>query len=260
MTLRVAVVLLATALFVGTHAGWAQTTPVAQPSVQALEQRMSQASPDTELKAQATAVQVKQQPLYQAKPDSRQASNWIQRGLTAFGDFLRRLFSSRPPPDVNAPRFEISRALTIIMWVVLAVAVIGGVVIALRHVRWTRRIRAKTIGLMEEDEPDRTADEWLERATALERAGQYREAVRCLYLASLARIDEAGVARFIRSETNWEHLRRIEVSPKRPPALDFRGPTQRFDLVWYGHRVEGSPDVERARRAYEELCQQLGAA
>jgi hypothetical protein len=74
--------------------------------------------------------------------------------------------------------------------------------------------------------------------------------VRCLYLACLLRLDDAGVARFDRSETNWEHLYRIERSPSKPTGLGFRAPTIAFDRVWYGHNVRGLSDVHEFRMWY----------
>jgi hypothetical protein len=111
-------------------------------------------------------------------------------------------------------------------------------------------------GILEDDEPERTADQWLLQAEKLEAEGKYREAVRCLYLACLVRYDDGRVARFRRHETNWEHLYRIEGSSLNP-GLDFRTPTQRFDKVWYGYQVNGPSDVQEFREVYQRLCDQL---
>jgi hypothetical protein len=76
----------------------------------------------------------------------------------------------------------------------------------------------------------------------------------------LLRFDEAGIARFIRSETNWEHFVRIDRSPQRLEHFDFRTLCRRFDLIWYGKQTKGAPDVADFRAAYENLLLQLSEA
>jgi hypothetical protein len=76
-------------------------------------------------------------------------------------------------------------------------------------------------------------------------------------LACLLRFDEHGVARFDRGQTNWEHLARVEASPKRPPSLDFRRATQAFDRIWYGFQCLGAPDVADFRGWYEDVRRAL---
>ena len=114
--------------------------------------------------------------------------------------------------------------------------------------------------MLEDDEPERSLDEWLAEADTLQAQGRYREAVRALYLASLLRFDEARVARFQRGQTNWEHLTRIEASPTMPKDLDFRATTRLFDRIWYGRIVRGKEDVDQFRAWYLNITNTLRAA
>ena len=111
--------------------------------------------------------------------------------------------------------------------------------------------------MLSEEEPELSRDEYLEEADRLNSEGRHREAVRYLYLACLLLFDESGVARFVRGETNWEHLRRIEASEKRPGDLDFQPATRKFDVVWYGMRVEGPSDVQAMRDWYVLIAERL---
>jgi hypothetical protein len=129
------------------------------------------------------------------------------------------------------------------------------VVYAINRFSWSKRLERRAKALLDEDEPERSLDEWLEMADKLEREGKYREAVRSLYLACLLKIDEARIARFERSQTNWEHLARIEASPRRPAELEFREATMAFDHIWYGMRVDGSTDVMRFRNWYRQVTE-----
>ena len=89
--------------------------------------------------------------------------------------------------------------------------------------------------------------------------GEHRMAVRCLYLATLMRLDEAGVAEFRRWETNWEHLRRIQNSPSRPDDLDVSPLTRHFDLIGYGRICKGEMDVAEFREAYLRVVKLLAS-
>lgn len=212
--------------------------------------------------AKAVAQEILSRPVYR-DPGVSERPNWLA-GLfdalgRAIGNWLEKLFDwlgkllSRTPRG-SAPSLNWLQPLVIaILGLLLAVFVFFMV----RHFAWSARRRKRAGGLMDEEEPDRTADEWLVRADELSSQGKFREAVRCLYLACLVRFDDARVARFVRTETNWEHLERIQASPRRPAGVDFLAPTRRFDVIWYGFRTEGMPDVEWFRNQYEELCRVL---
>ncbi len=205
------------------------------------------------------AREIKRNPVYY-DPGVARSSNWISRAFQRLGEWLERI--RMPERKINAPEIPSApgwgNVLIPIVWFVLGAGVLAFLIWAARTFGWKIAKRKKKIaGLLEEDEPERTADEWLVRAGELESEGRHREAVRCLYLACLVRIDEANVARFVRSETNWEHLARIDVSPRKPSTLDFRTPTQRFDLIWYGFLTQGAPDVEDFRNIYRSLCEIL---
>jgi hypothetical protein len=147
-----------------------------------------------------------------------------------------------------------------VVWVILAGLLLAFIVFAVRFVSFSKSKKRKAKAVLEEDEPERTLDEWLALADAHEREGRFREAVRALYLACLLKFDERNVARFIRSQTNWEHLARIESSPKLPVGLDFRAATKAFDQVWYGHKVRGRADVDEFRAWYLSVTEGLKAA
>lgn len=208
----------------------------------------------------AQAIEIKQSPFYRDAGE-KQTRNWLARGFQRIGkwlsDFLERIFGGDRNLNLNpsGPNLGFLSALTPVIWVLFGLAIATFLFFIIR--RFSIQRRSKIGGLMEDDEPERTADEWVTRAQELAAAGRHREAVRCLYLACLVRFDDGNVARFIRSETNWEHLARIHASSKLPAGLDFRTPTQRFDLIWYGHQPTGQGDVDWFLTFYAELCERL---
>jgi Domain of unknown function (DUF4129) len=85
---------------------------------------------------------------------------------------------------------------------------------------------------------DGTSDEMLTSTGALKRAetlsmqGDYRTAVRYLYLSSLLVLDEQGLLRYDRSRTNREYLRSVSSKPELAKPL--HAVIDVFDRVWYG--------------------------
>jgi len=179
-----------------------------------------------------------------------QSSNWIAQSYKRLAEMLSRIKAPRPPAGASAPSLGGLRWLVNVMWGLLVAGVCVFLILVIRNFAWKKASKKMGVGMLDSDEPDRTADEWLDQAAALERAGKFREAVRCLYIAALIRIDEAKVARFIRTETNWEHFDRITLSPKKPPELEFRPATKSFDCIWYGDEPATAANVAHFREFY----------
>ena len=121
------------------------------------------------------------------------------------------------------------------------VAGVGGVAIALLFGYWLSRLLGVFVADAEarrrreagEEEPV-TAAAARQQAVAQAQAGQYRQAVRSLYLSALLRLEERGLVRADRSLTNREYLAQVagqaEVQRHLQPVV------QTFDDVWYGVR------------------------
>ena len=72
----------------------------------------------------------------------------------------------------------------------------------------------------------------MQRAQTLSSQGDYRNAIRYLYLSSLLILDEQGLLRYDRSRTNREYLRSVSSQPQLAGSL--RDVINVFDRVWYG--------------------------
>jgi len=77
-----------------------------------------------------------------------------------------------------------------------------------------------------------TSNGAMQRAQTLSTQGDYRNAVRYLYLSSLLILDEHGVLRYDRSRTNREYLRSVSSKPELAKPLS--DVIDVFDRVWYG--------------------------
>ncbi|MBS1714879.1 MAG: DUF4129 domain-containing protein [Armatimonadetes bacterium] len=210
-----------------------------------------------------TAKSILARPVFR-DPGDRKSRNWfsdsVDRLVRVVRDFFEKLFK----PDLLSGGASTGgaalRLLEPIVWGVLILGLLAFAVVFIAKFTLGKRARGAGGALLDEDEPDLNADEWLLRASELEARGELREAVRCLYLASLRRMDEAAILRFVRTETNWEHLRRYESGSVRPSGLDLRSMTREFDRVWYGHRVQGAEDVAMFRSYYKVVLQAMGRA
>jgi hypothetical protein len=107
--------------------------------------------------------------------------------------------------------------------------------------------------LMSEEEARRSADQWLTEADKLAARGEFRAAVRCLYLACLIRMDESNTLRFERHQTNWEHLYRFRDLTNKPGNFQLEPLTQKFDNAWYGFIPQSQTDVDWFKSEYQAL-------
>lgn len=167
---------------------------------------------------------------------------WWQDLLDRFWAFIARLL-----PDRSTPAGEFIGSL--ITWVggVLLVLVItmalwnllGGLVADARFVA---------------DDP---AEELLSaegaraRAQQLAEGGDYRTAVRYLYLSALLLLEEHNLLRYDRSRTNREYLRSVAHRPELAAIL--QEVVELFDRVWYGFQPLGQDDYDRYAAQVEAL-------
>ena len=89
------------------------------------------------------------------------------------------------------------------------------------------------------------------RAESLSMQGDYRNAIRYLYLSSLLVLDEQGVMRYDRSRTNREYLRSVASRPELANPL--RDVIEVFDRVWYGYEAVD----ENTYKSYVEHVEEL---
>lgn len=99
-----------------------------------------------------------------------------------------------------------------------------------------------------------TADSALQRAQQLSGAGDYRTAVRYLYLSSLLLLEERGLLRYDRTLTNREYLRTVAHRPELVAIL--REVVDVFDRVWYGYQPLDQADYGRYAARVEALRHQ----
>lgn len=139
-----------------------------------------------------------------------------------------------------------------------AVPIVAGVIAALALLFAASRLFGRVV-------PQTGVDESLEnpllarldapaarsRAATLAAAGEYREAARYLFLATLLALDEAGLVRIDEATGNRDVLRQARATPRLAEALSpvVRG----FDRFWFGHVPLTREDYE----GYQQLTERV---
>ncbi len=134
-----------------------------------------------------------------------------------------------------------------------AIGVTGLVVFwAMRRLRG--EISAEShLPLLPTDDHNLTAQAAFDNAQQNADTGDYRNAVRYLYLSALLSLDERDQLHFDRSKTNREYLRSIAGSEFAPTL---RGVIDVFDRVWYGFRPIDSATFTHYRQQVRDLLKQ----
>jgi hypothetical protein len=139
---------------------------------------------------------------------------------------------------------------------VLALALLGIGLLAARFswgVTPSPEVRAAVPGA-----PRRPAADWRAEAEAHERAGAWRQAVRCRYRALVAELAARGLVDEVPGRTAGEYRR--EVGRSLPDAAaDFAGATELFELAWYGRGEPGAREASRVRELSGRVLQRAPA-
>lgn len=192
--------------------------------------------------------------LLSAPPFGRSETPETPQWLIDFFDWLAWVIETllRPLEAVPPASTNVVAWLLTLVGIVLLLAVIVYLIINLRR----GMVRDAQIAA-HSDDPVPTAAEAFDQAGALARDGDYRAAVRSLYLSALLWLDEQDMVRYDRALTNREYLERAQ----RNPALLARltPVIETFDQVWYGHAPVDASAFAAYRQQIEALRRETGA-
>lgn len=145
-------------------------------------------------------------------------------------------------------------------WVskVVLLLVAGGALFAgarmIRRVRAPKRKRKKTRTVLgEEIAADGTSHELAEAGLTAARAGDFRTAIRKLYVSLLYELFERNLIELDDSATNHEYLRKVSRFSTLAGPMWYL--TERFDCVWYGKFPSSESDFALYLESYETAMQ-----
>jgi hypothetical protein len=190
------------------------------------------------------------------KPKEDEEEGPIARWLR---EFLEWLFKSDRKEHRSSVDFDLSPSLGVSNVVMFAaIGLVVGVLLWLL-LRGINRTDDGEVTAGEEGGPTQTPlapdpmnalsrppEGWAGIADELAAKGQFREAIRNLYLALLSRLHRDGAIDYDPAKSNWDYFRGFKgpMSALTP----FRELTRRFDFAWYGN-LEVSRDAWLAFRA-----------
>lgn len=137
--------------------------------------------------------------------------------------------------------------LTILVALLLAVAVIFSLVRALRG----NLVSEEELADLKVDAAARTPRDALARAQEFANTGDYRSAVRQMYLATLFLLDQRGKLKYDPTLTNREYLRQASLDPRTSAALTLI--VEIFDRSWYGFQPISRQEFDAYQQRVEAL-------
>lgn len=173
--------------------------------------------------------------------------------LLDFFDWLVRLIESIAQPIGAVP----PAATNTVAWIITIIGIVillGVIIYVLTRLRRgiVRDTQLKPVNAAD----PLTAAEALDQAGDLARDGDYRTAVRLLYLSALLWLDERKHMRYDRALTNREYLERARKNPALAARLT--PVIETFDRVWYGHSVLDERSFAAYREQIDALRRELG--
>ncbi len=177
-----------------------------------------------------------------AEPISNPLNDWFQKLWQAFNNLLNRMLGSISAPIGSA---------SVLTGAIVASIVLVIVFIFVYRTLFNDFIRETELNEGDETSEPLTSESAFDRAQSLSRGGDYRSAVRYLYLSSLLLMDERGILRYDRSKTNREYLRSVSNMPELAKPLG--EVIEVFDNVWYGYHSLEEETFKKYSDRVEEL-------
>jgi len=180
---------------------------------------------------------------------ARPEFQWAEAAPNPSADWLQKLFAeiSRWLNKFLGVTFDVANSDVIPFVMAVSLAVVFIFIFRTLFSDFLNEAQLKENG---EEEP-LTSEAALAKAQQLSRGGDYRAAVRYLYLSTLLILDERGVMRYDRSKTNREYLRSVSNSPELSQPLG--EVIEVFDNVWYGNHSLEEESFNHYSRRVEEL-------
>lgn len=216
------------------------------------------------------------------RPGESRILRWIRRQVRSIGDFasrnmgsffqalgrlIQRILGGFNPPAMPTGNSQVDwvTGLRFTLYAVLAVGIAGLAWLLFKF--WQNRrprttavanvplagtpdLRAETVSADQLPE-----DGWLALAAEMAAQGEWRLALRAVYLASLAHLAHRELVRLAPSKSNVEYQAELRRRARSLPAVQsaFRETVEDFDRVWYGTHEATPSHFDRVRAHLETM-------
>ena len=172
---------------------------------------------------------------------------WWDRAKMKMLEWLQRIFEGVARVGTAAPWLG-----TLLEWLCYVGAAVGLLFFLLRNVA-RQRLRVALEGdALKGSAWESEAEDWAQWAAKHAEAGEWREAVHCLYWATIVLLEGRRAWRHNPTRTPREYVRLLKPGSAQRQGL--RRLTQIFERVWYGLRDADSSEYVEARALYERLA------
>ncbi len=172
---------------------------------------------------------------------------WWDRLKMKFFEWVQRMFDGVVRVGIAAPWLG-----TLLEWLCFVGAAVGLLFVLLRNVA-RQRLRVGLGGeAVQKSAWESEADDWAKWAAEHAEAGEWREAVHCLYWAAIVLLESRRAWRHNPTRTPREYVRLLKPGSAQQQGL--RRLTQIFERVWYGLRDADEGEYAEARALYERVA------
>jgi hypothetical protein len=171
--------------------------------------------------------------------------SWLDRMVAKFWNWVQLWLASVAGLGSAAPWIG-----PLLEWLLFASAGVGLLLFVRRSLQ-RQRLAVALNSQSTELAWARESNDWAMQAENSARVGDWRDAVHCLYWATIVMLEGRRAWRHNPARTPREYVRLLKPGSAQQGSL--RGLTQIFERLWYGLRDANSADYERARTLYESL-------
>lgn len=140
--------------------------------------------------------------------------------------------------------------------ILVILAVLGASVFVILRSKGRKPRKKKKITILgEEIDADSSSSDLAANALAAARAGDFRTAVRRLYIALLYGLAESHLIELEENYTNHEYLREVASNPGVAGPMGYL--TDRFDYFWYGMFSASQADFDMCYSRYKEAIARI---
>lgn len=194
------------------------------------------------------------------------AWKWLGAKFDALGKWLDEWLRRQPPPEMEAPRRAegpSAQAYRFLMGALILVAAVGLIVIWLE----SRKYRGRVVVAASEARPavdvgdestladHLSEDSWLSLADDLAARGDYRLALRALYLSGLRLLSERKLVTIQRWKSGYEYMTELKRRARQPALAGppFQHSIRLFELGWYGFHPVNQEMIDELRTQLKDL-------
>jgi len=209
---------------------------------QELAQRADQPPPQTSFaQARRTANSILASPEFRVVG----SESWWDRKTAEFYSWLGRLFTATSNFGRRSPWLA-----PVLEWSFVGLSV-AGILVWVARTMQRQRIAISLGGLLPAADWQKESAEWADLARTEAEAKNWREAIHCIYWASIVLLESRRLWRRDYARTPREYLRLLELNSPRQSTL--RALTSIFERIWYGLRPAAHEDYVQALALFEDL-------